>query len=158
MSTSVPFKPEGSHTVTAYLRIKGAAEAIAFYEKAMGAEEVMRLSNPDGSLAHAQIKIGDSLVMLADEYPESNILGPKSLNGTTVAMHVYVEDVDAVFARVLEAGAEVIFPLADQFYGERSGRVRDPFGHEWLFSTQIEALTAEEMQRRFDDMMASSET
>lgn len=151
--SQTPFRPEGAPTLTPYMRIKGAAKAMAFYKEVWQAEEVMCLTQPDGNIAHAQLRICGSLLMLADEYPDANILGPISLGGTTFAVHLYVDDVDTWFNRAVDAGAEVVFPLQDQFYGERSGRLRDPFGHEWLLSTMKEELTPEEMQRRFDEMM-----
>lgn len=143
-------------TITAYLRIKGASEAIEFYKQVFNAEEIFRLENPDGTIANAQITIQDTIVMLADEYPKANILGPASLGGTTFALQLYTDDVDGLFQRALDAGATEVFPLADQFYGERSGRVRDPFGHEWLLSKVIEDVSFEEMKRRYDEMMSSS--
>ncbi|MCB9640998.1 MAG: VOC family protein [Myxococcales bacterium] len=151
------YKPKGFNTITAYLRIKGASEAIEFYKKVFDAQEIMRLSNPDGTLGHAQIQIDDTIVMLADEYPEMNIVGPQSLGGTSVAMAFYTEDADKVFAKALAAGAQEVFPLKDQFYGERAGRIRDPFGHEWMIATVKEEVSTEEMQRRYVEMMRQGE-
>ena len=137
--------------ITPYLSVKGAAEAIEFYKKAFGATEMMRLPNPDGTLGHAEIKIGDALIMLADEYPDYGNLSPKTLGGSSVRLHMYVEDVDAFFEKAVAAGAKVLIPVADQFYGDRSGRLEDPFGHVWLVSTHTEDLTPDEMERRMKE-------
>ncbi|HKP45964.1 MAG TPA: VOC family protein [Pyrinomonadaceae bacterium] len=142
--------PENYGGITAYLTVKGGSEAIEFYKKAFGAEEVMRLPNPDGTLGHAEIKIGGSLLMLADEYPDYGNLSPKTLGGSSVRLHMYVEDVDAFFENAVAAGAKVLIPIADQFYGDRSGRLEDPFGHVWLVSTHVEDVSPEEMQRRME--------
>jgi PhnB protein len=140
-------------TLTPYLVVDGAAEAIAFYTHAFGAEETMRLAEPSGRIGHAEITIGKALVMLADEFPEMNIRGPRALGGSPVTLHLKVDDVDAVAARAVDAGATVVFAVKDQFYGERSGRFTDPFGHVWVLSTHIEDVSPEEMQRRYDDFM-----
>jgi PhnB protein len=137
------------HEVYPYLRVHSAAEAIAFYERAFGATEQFRLTEPSGRIGHAEIKIGPSTVMLADEYPEHDIRGPRSLGGTTFSIHLHVSNVDEAFERAVRAGASVVRPLKDQFYGERSGTVRDPFGHEWLLGGHLESVTPEEMQRRY---------
>jgi uncharacterized glyoxalase superfamily protein PhnB len=142
------------HEVFAYLRIRGVAEAIDFYKRAFDAQEVMRLSEPSGRIGHAEIKIGDTVLMLADEYPEYGIVGPQTLGGTTFALHLHVDDADALMLQATNAGATVVRPLKDQFYGERSGTIRDPFGHEWLLGHEIEKVTTEEMQRRYDAMFA----
>ena len=136
-----------------YLRVHSAAEAIAFYERAFGATEQFRLTEPSGRIGHAEIKIGPATVMLADEYPEHDIKGPRSLGGTTFSIHLHVTNVDESFERAVRAGASVVRPLKDQFYGERSGTVRDPFGHEWLLGSHIEDVTTEEMQRRYTELM-----
>lgn len=133
-----------------YLRVQGAAAAIDFYIRAFGAEEQFRLCEPSGRIGHAELKIGPATIMLADEYPEHDIRGPISLGGTTFSIHLHVADVDAAFAQAVEAGASVIRPLKDQFYGERSGTVRDPFGHEWLLGGHLETVTPDEMQRRYN--------
>jgi PhnB protein len=138
-------------TVTPYLVIAGAAEAIAFYTRAFGATETMRLAEPSGRIGHAEITIGDALVMIADEYPELSIRGPKALGGSPVTLHLRVDDVDAVAARAVAAGAKVLIPVQNQFYGERSGRFEDPFGHVWVLSTHVEDVSPEEMQRRYED-------
>jgi PhnB protein len=137
------------HEVYPYLRVHDASEAIKFYARAFDAKETFRLTEPNGRVGHAEITIGGTTVMLADEYPEHGIRGPRALGGTSVAMHLHVADVDAAFAQAVDAGAAVLRPLQDQFYGERSGTVRDPFGHEWLLGGHLETLTPQEMQRRY---------
>jgi PhnB protein len=136
--------------VTPYLSVNDAAAAIEFYKKGFGATELMRLPGPDGKLGHAEIRIGDALVMLADEFPEYGNLSPKTLGGSAVRLHMYVQDVDAFFEKALAAGAKVLIPIANQFYGDRSGRLEDPFGHVWLVSTHIEDVSPEEMQKRME--------
>ncbi len=137
------------HEVYPYLRVHSAAEAIAFYARAFGATEVFRLTEPSGRIGHAEIKLGPATIMLSDEYPDSGVRGPLSLGGTTFSIHLHVGDVDTAFARAVGAGATIVRPLQDQFYGERSGTVRDPFGHEWLLGGHIETVPPEEMQRRY---------
>ncbi len=144
--------PDGYHSVTPYLVIKDAAQALDFYAKAFGAEELMRMDSPGGKVMHAEIRIGDSPVMLADECPEMESKGPRSLGGTSVSFMIYVNDVDAAFARALEAGATVKRPLANQFYGDRSGTLADPFGHVWTLATHVEDVAPDEMQRRMEAM------
>ena len=139
--------PQGYHTVTPYLVVDGAANAIDFYAKAFGAEEVMRMPMGD-RIGHAEIRIGDSHVMLADEFPDQGHRGPKSYGGTSVSLMVYLPDVDTVFARALAAGATEERAVVDQFYGDRSGTLRDPFGHCWMIATHVEDVSPEEMQRR----------
>ena len=157
MTTSVKPIPEGMHTVTPHLCIKGAAEAIEFYKKAFGAEELCRIPSPDGQgLVHAAVKIGDSVVFLVDEFPPMCALGPKSIGGTAVTIHLYVEDADAVFNQALAAGAEVRMPLADQPWGDRYGSVVDPFGHQWSVATHKEDVTPEELDRRFNAACAAN--
>ena len=153
MTTKVNPIPEGFHTVTLYLCVKDAARAIEFYKKAFGATEVMRLAEPSGRIGHAEIRIGDSPVMLADEFPEMGLLSPESLGGSAVRINLFVEDSDALTSQAIAAGAKVQRPVADQFYGERSGTIMDPFGHIWLISTRIEDVSPQEMQRRYDDLM-----
>jgi PhnB protein len=144
---SVNAIPEGYHSVTPYLIIDGAAEAIRFYEQALGATETLRLPMGD-KIGHAEIRIGDSYVMLADEFPDHGILGPKSRGGATSSLMIYLEDVDAAFQRALDAGATTDKPVSDQFYGDRSGTIVDPFGHKWTLATHVEEVSVEEMKRR----------
>jgi PhnB protein len=146
------------HEVYPYLRVRGAADAIAFYKRAFGAHELFRLREPAGRIGHAEIKIGPMTIMIADEYPEYGIQGPQALGGTSVAMHLHVDNVDALMQQAVEAGGTVTRELADHFYGERSGVVRDPFGHEWLLGQQIEEVTPEEMQRRFTATLSTHDS
>jgi PhnB protein len=139
--------PDGYHSVTPYLAIDGAAEAIDWYVKALGASEVFRMEH-DGKIGHAEIRIGDSHVMLADEAPELNHLSPKSRGGATASFMIYLDDVDAAFARAIGAGATEQRPVQDQFYGDRSGTLTDPFGHVWTIATHVEDVSPEEMERR----------
>ena len=145
--------PEGHHTATPYLIVKGAARAIDFYKKAFGARELMRLAEPGGRVGHAEIQIGDSPIMLADEFPEMGILGPQSLGGSPVSILLYVEGVDTRFSQAIAAGAKVRRPVKDQFYGDRSGTLADPFGHVWTIATHREDVSAAEMQKRFEASM-----
>ena len=137
------------HEVYPYLRVREAGRALDFYKQAFGAEELFRLTEPSGRIGHAEIKIGGTTLMLADEYPEMNIVGPQTLGGTTFSIHLHVDNADAWIERAVAAGAIVLRPAADAFYGERSGSVRDPFGHEWLLGHQVEEVSTEEMQRRY---------
>ena len=140
--------PEGYHSVTPYLIIKGAADAIEFYKKAFGATELFRFPAPDGKIGHAEIKIGDSPIMLADEFPEMGHKGPRALGGSPVSLMIYLEDVDTVFNRAVEAGASVKEAVQDKFYGDRTGTLTDPFGHVWHVSTHKEDVSMEEMEER----------
>jgi PhnB protein len=140
--------PAGYHTITPYLIIQGAAQALEFYKKAFGATEVMRFPDPSGKIGHAEIKIGDSVIMLADEYPEMGFRSPQALGGAGVSLLLYVEDVDARFKQALAAGAKEMRPVKDQFYGDRSGTLTDPFGHVWTIATHKEDLSPEELQKR----------
>ena len=140
--------PAGYRSVTAYLSIRGAAQAIEYYKLAFEAVETMRMPGPEGQVGHAEIQIGDSIVMLSDEYPGIDFLGPKSRGGTTVPMHLYVKDVDATVARAVAGGAKVIKPVEDQFYGDRRGTIEDPFGHVWHVATHIEDPSEAEVIRR----------
>jgi len=142
--------PAGYHSVTPYLMVRNAAKAIAFYRDAFGADEVMRFEDPPGRIAHAEVKIGDSHVMLADE--NEGFVGPQTLGGAGVSLMLYVTDVDATFARAVSAGATVRRPVADQFYGDRTGTLVDPFGHVWSIGTHREDVSVEEMQRRMKSM------
>ena len=140
--------PAGYHSVTPYLSINGAADAIEFYKKAFGAKEIMRMPGPGGSVGHAEIQIGDSRIMLADEFAAMDFLSPKARGGTTVTIHVYMKDVDAAVARASAAGAKVTRPVQDQFYGDRTGSLEDPFGHVWHIATHKEDLSMAELKRR----------
>jgi PhnB protein len=140
--------PEGYHSVTPYLYAKGAAHAIEFYKRAFSATERMRILQPDGRVGHAEIHIGDSIIMLADEFPEMDVRSPQSLGGSPVSIHLYVEDADVMFNQAVTAGAKVKRPMADQFYGDRVGGVEDPFGHTWWISTHKEDLSPEEIAKR----------
>ena len=140
--------PDGYHSVTPYLVVGGAARALEFYKKAFGAEETVRMPGPDGRIGHAEVRIGDSVVMLADENPEMGAKSPKTIGGSPITLFVYVDDVDKVFARAVEFGATVQRPLANQFYGDRTGGVIDPFGHVWYLATHIEDVSPDEMKRR----------
>jgi len=142
--------PEGFHTVTPYLIVEKAVDALAYYQRAFDAVETLRLAGPSGKVAHAEIRIGDSLVCLADEFPELGYCGPKTRGGTPVTLLVYVEDVDARFRQAIDAGAVERRPLQDQFYGDRTGTLEDPFGHVWTFATHIEDLTQEELDKRYE--------
>jgi len=145
---SVKSIPEGYHSVTPYLIIKGAGNAIEFYKKAFGANELFRFPSPDGKIGHAEIKIGDSPIMLADEYPEMGYKGPQTLGGSPVSLMIYVDDVDTIFNQAVEAGATIKEAVQDKFYGDRLGTVTDPFGHIWHLSTHKEDVSLEEMERR----------
>ena len=145
MPEQVKRVPEGFHTVTPHLVIRDAAKAIDFYTRAFGAEELVRMPGPEGKLMHAEIKIGDSILMISDEFLEWGAKGPEAIGGSPVTINLYVEDSDAVFNRAVEAGATVRMPLADQFWGDRYGQLVDPFGHVWSVATHIKDLTPEEM-------------
>ena len=139
--------PDGMHTVTPHLVCAGAADAIEFYKKAFNAAELSRLPGPQGKLMHAMIRIGDSAVMLIDEFPEMGAFGPKSLKGSPVTLHLYVEHVDAAFERAVAAGAKIKMPLADMFWGDRYGVLEDPLGHYWSLATHVRDVSPEEMQQ-----------
>ena len=150
MTSKVQPIPAGYHTVTPYLIINGAAEALAFYHQAFGATEVVRMPAPGGKIGHAEIKIGDSHIMLADESLEMGARSPQSYGGSPVTIMLYVEDVDTVVGRAVFAGATLQRPVKDQFYGDRSGAVKDPFGHEWHIATHTEDVSPDEMNRRME--------
>ena len=141
------------HELFAYLRVGNAAQAIEFYTTAFGAREKYRLTEPGGRIGHAELDFDGATLMLSDEYPEYGIKGPATVGGTTMSIHLHVDDADEIIRRAVAAGAEVVREPQDQFYGERSGTVRDPFGHEWNIGHHIEDVTPEEMQRRYDRMM-----
>jgi len=148
MPKNVTPVPEGYHSITPYLCVNGAAEAIEFYKRAFGATEIMRMPAPGGKVGHAELKFGDSRVMIADEFPEMEFKSPRAFGGSPVHIHLYIDAVDAVVAQAVAAGAKVVRPVADQFYGDRLGTVSDPWGHVWHVSTHIEDLTEEEMKKR----------
>jgi PhnB protein len=150
--------PDGYHTVTPYLIVNDASRAIDFYTKAFGAKELSRFEMPGGKIGHAEIKIGDSPVMLAEEFPEMGAVSPKSLGGTPVGICLYVKDVDALAAQATAAGAKVVRPVQDQFYGDRSGTFEDPFGHKWTLSTHKEDVPDEEMHKRMEAAMKKGGT
>lgn len=147
--------PDGYHSVTPYLICRGAAKAIDFYKQAFGAKELFRIDGPGDSVGHAEIKIGDSPVMLADEFPEMQARSPESYGGSPVSIMLYVEDVDKVVDRAVANGAKVVRPVQDQFYGDRNGTLTDPFGHTWTIATHKEDLSSEEMKRRAEAMTAN---
>ena len=148
--------PDGYHSVTPYLIVNGAAKAIDFYKRAFGAVELMRLPGPDGRIGHAEIRIGDSAIMLADEHPAMGYRSPQSLGGAAVNLMVYVERVDDVFGRAIAGGAKELQAIKDQFYGDRSGTLQDPFGHTWTVATHVEDVPPEEMRRRAEKFMQSA--
>jgi PhnB protein len=155
MASNVKPIPDGYNSITPYISIKGAARAIDFYKRALGAEEVFRMDMPDGRVGHAELQIGNSRLMLADEMPEmADVVArsPESLRGTTVGLLVYVADVDAQFKRAVEAGGTVKRAIENQFYGDRSGTLQDPFGHVWTLATHIEDVSPEEMKKRLASM------
>jgi PhnB protein len=144
--------PKGYHAVTAYLSVQNAAQALDYYKRAFGAKELVRMPMPDGKVGHAEIKLGDSHVMLADEMPNMGFLSPQSRGGTTVQLHLYVPDVDATVQRALAAGGKLTRPIEDKFYGDRAGTLEDPYGHVWYIATHKEDVPPKEMKRRMDEM------
>jgi len=156
--TKVKPIPNDMHTVTPHLVCAGAAEAIEFYKKAFGAKEEARLPAPNGKIMHAMIRINGSAVMLVDEMPEWGALGPKSLKGSPVTIHLYVEDADAFVARAVKAGAKVTMPVCDAFWGDRYGKIEDPFGHHWSVGTHVRDVSMEEAQKAMQEMGAPAKT
>jgi PhnB protein len=154
MQNKVKPIPERYGSVTPYLILSDAARALEFYKKAFGAVEEMRMDMPHGKIGHAEIRIGDSIIMLADECPEMDARSPKTIGGSPVMIHVYVEDVDAVVERAIKNGAKQLQPVEDKFYGDRSGGIADPFGHLWYIATHKEDLSPEEMKKRGAEAMA----
>jgi PhnB protein len=154
MAGKVKAIPEGYHAVTPYLIVDGGIAALEFYGKAFGAQEVFRMEGPPGKIGHAEIRIGDSTVMLADEFPDRGARGPRSYGGSPVLIHLYVQDVDAVVGAAVAAGAKLVRPVEDQFYGDRSGGLEDPFGHVWYVATHKEDVPMEEIERRAQQQMA----
>lgn len=146
--------PEGYHTITPHLTVRGAAEAIAFYQKAFGAKEIHRSLGPGGSVMHAELQIGSSRLLLNDEYPEMGVRGPQSIGGTPVTLHLFVEDADALFNQAVQAGAKVAMPMADMFWGDRYGQVSDPYGHRWSIASRMHHLTPEQMRKAGEEAMA----
>jgi PhnB protein len=140
--------PDGYHSLTPYLVVGDGPKAIDFYQQAFGAEELMRMGEPSGKVGHAELRIGDSVVMLADEHPEVDARSPQSIGGSPVSLMIYVDDVDAVYDRAVKLGATAERPVENQFYGDRAGTVRDPFGHRWHIHTHVEDVSPEEMTRR----------
>jgi len=147
--------PEGYRTATPYLIVQGAADAIEFYKRAFGATEMLRMADPQGRVGHAEIRIGDSVIMLADEHPAMGYRGPRALGGSSVSILLYLDDVDTVFERAVKTGAKALRPVADQFYGDRSGTLEDPFGHVWTIATHVEDVPPEELKRRAETAMRS---
>ena len=148
MAGNVKPIPDGYHAVTPYLIVNDGARALEFYQRAFGAKERMRMRQPDGRIGHAEVQIGDSRIMLADEFPEMDARSPKSVGGSPVSIMLYVEDVDAVFKQAIAAGAREVRPVADQFYGDRLGSLEDPFGHKWHIATHKEDLSLDEIKKR----------
>ena len=148
--------PDGYHTVTPYIIVKQAAEALVFYNRAFNAEEVGRLAMPDGTIMHGEFKVGDSHIMFAEENLEMGMLGPEALGGAAVSICLYVQDADATFAQAISAGAEEVRPMQDQFWGDRAGTVKDPYGHSWTILSKIEDVSWEEVQHRFEQMYVDS--
>jgi PhnB protein len=144
--------PVGYQNVTPYLIVKGAAAAIDFYKNAFGATEIMRMPMPDGRVGHAELRIGDSVLMLADEFPEAEAMSPSTLGGTTVGLMIYVDDADIIFNKTISMGGKVKKPMADQFYGDRNGTLEDPWGHKWTIATHVEDVAPEEMERRLAEL------
>ena len=147
MAAKVKANPKGYHTITPNIVIRDAARAIDFYKKAFGAEETMRMPGPGGKVVHAELKIGDSIVMLADEMPEMGSKSPKAYGGSPVNFYVYLGNVDAAWKRAVDAGAKVVMPLADMFWGDRTGRLEDPFGHSWSLAEHVKDVTPEEIKK-----------
>ncbi len=147
--------PDGYPRVTPYLIVDGAAAAIDFYTSVLGATERMRMGGPDGKIGHAELEIGNSVIMLADEHPEMDAVGPRTVGGTPVSLHVYVDDADGVFERAVEAGAKELRPVEDKFYGDRLGSFEDPFGHHWHVATHVEDVPEDEMAKRAEEAMSA---
>lgn len=146
--------PDGYHTITPFLTVRDAARAIEFYKQAFGAKDRGVMKGPDGKVMHAELQIGDSIIMLSDEFPDFGSLSPQSLNGSPQGLHIYVDGVDAAFDRAVKAGAQVEMPVMEQFWGDRYGRLRDPFGHKWSIATHTRDLSMDEMKRGMDEAMA----
>jgi PhnB protein len=145
--------PDGYHTLTPFLTVRDAARAIEFYKRAFGAVERGAMKGPDGKIMHAELKIGDSIVMLSDEFPEFGALSPQSTGGAGMGLHIYIDGVDAAFDRAVQAGAEVEMPVMDQFWGDRYGKLKDPFGHKWSIATHVKDLSLDEMKQGMNEAM-----
>jgi PhnB protein len=146
--------PDGYHTLTPFLTVRDAVKAIEFYKQAFGAEQRGVMKGPDGKVMHAELKIGDSIIMLSDEFPDFGAKSPESIGGSAMGLHIYLDGVDAAFERAVKAGAEVEMPVADQFWGDRYGKLKDPFGHKWSIGTHIKDLSMDEMKKGMDEAMA----
>jgi PhnB protein len=145
--------PEGYHTLTPYFTVRDARRAIEFYKQAFGAEERGVMNGPDGKVMHAELKIGDSIIMLADEFPEFGSLSPETVGGSSMGLHIYIDNVDQAFDRAVKAGAKVEAPVVDQFWGDRYGRLKDPFGHKWSIATHVKDMSADEMRHSMNEAM-----
>jgi PhnB protein len=150
---SVKPVPDGYHTITPHLTVRDAARAVEFYKEAFGATERGAMKGPDGKIMHAELMIGDSIIMLADEFPEFGGLSPLSTGGSSTSLHIYLDGVDAAFDRAVKAGAEVEMPVTDQFWGDRYGTLKDPFGHKWSIATHTKDMSADDMKRSMDEAM-----
>jgi PhnB protein len=148
--------PEGYHSVTPYLFVRSAASAIDFYKNVFGATEVVRMAGSNGKIMHAELRIGDSIVMLADENPPTGVMSPQTIGGFSVGLHLYVENVDAVILKAVDNGSKLLRPIKNQFYGDRSGSVLDPFGHMWSVATHVEDVSPEEMRKRMTAAMGQT--
>ena len=154
-TNAAPAEKTGS-TLTPYLTVRDGARAIEYYKQVFGAVETFRLAGPDGRIGHAELKIAEATIMLSDEHPELDVLGPESRGGSTIGIHILVEDADRVFNAAVAGGAKAIRPVADQFYGERSGKLSDPFGHVWFIGSRVEDISSDEMVRRASELMKTS--
>ncbi len=148
--------PDGYHTLTPFLTVRDAARAIEFYKAAFGATERGVMKAPDGKVMHAELMIGDSIIMMSDEFPEFGAVSPQALNGSPMGLHIYLDNVDAAFDRAVKAGAQVEMPVMDQFWGDRYGRLKDPFGHKWSIATHVKDLSADDMKRGMDEACAKA--
>ena len=148
--------PEGYHNITPYLFVRSAASAVDFYKNIFGATEIMRMPGSNGKIMHAELRIGDSIVMLADENPQTGMMSPQTVGGFSMGMHLYVENVDQVIQKAVESGAKLLRPIKNQFYGDRSGTVLDPFGHMWSVATHVEDVSPEEMRKRMTAAMGQA--
>jgi len=156
MDTKVKAVPDGYHTATPYLTITDAAAALDFYKRAFGATEVMRMTTPQGKVGHAEIRIGDSAIMLSDEFPDMDARSPQHIGGSPVMIHLYVDDADAFVQRAVDAGAQLQKPVENQFYGDRAGKLADPFGHIWWIATHVEDVPPQEIEKRAAAMFGSA--